>query len=120
MSHKVDDAATATGMQDPVSTSRLMPRSTPTTVTSPLGAGTAGGLVPARASTRVTTSRCSDSASLGRLLLTVPVISTSHMLMDWFGYDLDIHGIELVGPVLGFVILLWGGSGWLFLEGGRH
>jgi len=43
----------------------------------------------------------------------VPVILTSHMLMDWFGYDLDFYGIELVGPVLGSVIFLWGG--WPFL-----
>ena len=48
------------------------------------------------------------------LLLTVPVVLTSHMVMDWFGYDLDFYGIELVGPVLGSVIF-WGG--WPFLEG---
>jgi Cu2+-exporting ATPase len=50
------------------------------------------------------------------LLLTVPVVATSHMVMDWFGYDLDFPGIEWVGPVLGSVIFLWGG--WPFLEGG--
>jgi Cu2+-exporting ATPase len=50
------------------------------------------------------------------LLLTVPVVATSHMVMDWFGYELDFPGIEWVGPVLGSVIFFWGG--WPFLEGG--
>ncbi|WP_217915466.1 copper-translocating P-type ATPase [Miltoncostaea marina] len=50
------------------------------------------------------------------LLLSIPVVFTSHMVMDWFGYDLDVAGIELVGPVLGSVIFWWGG--WPFLEGG--
>ncbi|HKY15488.1 MAG TPA: copper-translocating P-type ATPase [Microthrixaceae bacterium] len=49
------------------------------------------------------------------LLLSVPVVVTSHMVMDWFGYDLDFRGIEWVGPVLGSVIFFWGG--WPFLEG---
>ncbi|HJR25436.1 MAG TPA: heavy metal translocating P-type ATPase [Acidimicrobiales bacterium] len=46
----------------------------------------------------------------------MPVVATSHMVMDWFGYELDVAGIEWVGPVLGSVIFLWGG--WPFLEGG--
>ena len=50
------------------------------------------------------------------LLLTVPVVVTSEMVMDWFGYELDFAGIEWVGPVLGSVIFFWGG--WPFLEGG--
>ena len=50
------------------------------------------------------------------LLLTIPVVATSHMVMDWFGYDLDFAGMEWVGPVLGSVIFVWGG--WPFLEGG--
>jgi P-type Cu2+ transporter len=50
------------------------------------------------------------------LLLTLPVVATSHMVMDWFGYTLDFDGIEWVGPVLGSVIFLWGG--WPFLAGG--
>ena len=50
------------------------------------------------------------------LLLTIPVVITSEMVMDWFGYELDFRGIEWVGPVLGSVIFLWGG--WPFLEGG--
>lgn len=50
------------------------------------------------------------------LLLTVPVVLTSHMIMDWFGYTLDFAGIELVGPILGTVIYGW--AGWPFLAGG--
>ncbi len=49
------------------------------------------------------------------LLLSIPVVATSHMVMDWFGYDLDFAGIEWVGPVLGSVVFFWGG--WPFLEG---
>lgn len=49
------------------------------------------------------------------LLLTIPVVLTSHMVMDWFGYELDVPGIEWVGPVLGSVIFVWGGRP--FLEG---
>ncbi|MBI4936415.1 MAG: hypothetical protein HY828_21255 [Actinobacteria bacterium] len=48
------------------------------------------------------------------LLLTVPVVLTSHMIMDWFGYSLDFRGIEWVGPILGTVIYAW--AGWPFLE----
>ena len=50
------------------------------------------------------------------LLLTIPVVATSHMVMDWFGYELDFYGIEWIGPVLGSVIFFWGG--WPFFEGG--
>jgi len=50
------------------------------------------------------------------LLLTVPVVLTSHMIMDWFGYSLDFPGIEWVGPILGTVIYAW--AGWPFLAGG--
>ena len=50
--------------------------------------------------------------------LSVPVVATSHMVMDWFGYELDFAGIEWVGPVLGSVIFWWGG--WPFLQGGWH
>jgi len=50
------------------------------------------------------------------LVLTVPLVLTSHMVMDWFGYTIDFPGIDWVGPVLGSVVFLWGG--WPFLEGG--
>lgn len=52
------------------------------------------------------------------LLLTVPVVLTSPMVMDWFGYDLDFAGVKLVGPVLGTVLFVWGGEP--FLRGGLH
>jgi Cu2+-exporting ATPase len=50
------------------------------------------------------------------LVLTVPLVATSHMVMDWFGYELDFPGIEWVGPVLGTILFLWGGKP--FLTGG--
>ncbi|MFV2084292.1 heavy metal translocating P-type ATPase [Micromonospora sp. LOL_021] len=50
------------------------------------------------------------------LALTVPVVVTSHMVMDWFGYSLDFPGVSLVGPVLGSVVFFYGG--WPFLVGG--
>ena len=52
------------------------------------------------------------------LALTIPVVLTSHMVMDWFGYELDFAGMEWVGPVLGSFIFVWGG--WPFLEGARR
>jgi P-type Cu2+ transporter len=52
------------------------------------------------------------------LLLTVPIVATSHMVMGWLGYDLDFAGMGLVGPVLGTVLFVWGG--WPFLSGGRE
>nr|WP_229022804.1 copper-translocating P-type ATPase [Actinomarinicola tropica] len=45
-------------------------------------------------------------------------MATSHMVMDWFGYEIDLPAMEWVGPVLGSVIFFWGG--WPFLEGGRR
>jgi P-type Cu2+ transporter len=51
------------------------------------------------------------------LLLTVPVVVTSPMVMEWFGYDLDFAGIDWIGPVLGSVIFFW--CGWVFLAGAR-
>ncbi len=50
------------------------------------------------------------------LLLTIPLVITSHMVMDWFNYSLDFAGMDLVGPVLGTFIFLW--AGWPFLSGG--
>ena len=49
------------------------------------------------------------------LALTVPVVLTSEMVMEWFGYSLDFPGVGLVGPVLGTVIYFYGG--WPFLQG---
>jgi Cu2+-exporting ATPase len=50
------------------------------------------------------------------LLLTVPIVVTSEMVMEWFGYNIDFPGIDFVGPVLGSVIFFW--AGWPFLSGG--
>jgi Cu2+-exporting ATPase len=50
------------------------------------------------------------------LVLSIPVVATSPMVMDWLGYELDFAGIDWIGPVLGSVIFWWGG--WPFLEGG--
>jgi Cu2+-exporting ATPase len=52
------------------------------------------------------------------LLLTIPVVFTSDMVMEWFGYELDFPGITWVGPLLGSVVFLW--AGWPFLEGARR
>jgi Cu2+-exporting ATPase len=52
------------------------------------------------------------------LALTVPIVLTSEMVMDWFGYSLEFPGREWVGPVLGSVVLFYGG--WPFLVGGVH
>ncbi|HEX6569267.1 MAG TPA: heavy metal translocating P-type ATPase, partial [Acidimicrobiales bacterium] len=50
------------------------------------------------------------------LALTIPLVVTSEMVMDWFGYTLDFRGIDLLGPVLGSIVFWWGG--WPFLAGG--
>jgi len=50
------------------------------------------------------------------LVLTVPLVVTSHMVMEWFGYELSFPGMSWVGPVLGSVVFWWGG--WPFLAGG--
>ena len=49
------------------------------------------------------------------LLLTVPVLLTSEMVMDWFGYRLDFAAVQWVPPLLGTVIFSYGG--WPFLQG---
>ncbi|HEX5946187.1 MAG TPA: heavy metal translocating P-type ATPase, partial [Acidimicrobiales bacterium] len=50
------------------------------------------------------------------LVMTVPLVVTSEMVMDWFGYSLDFWGMDLLGPVLGSIVFWWGG--WPFLAGG--
>ena len=47
------------------------------------------------------------------LLVSLPVVATSEMIMDWFGYQLN--GVGWVGPVLGTFVFVWGG--WPFLKG---
>jgi P-type Cu2+ transporter len=51
------------------------------------------------------------------LLLTVPVVYYSEHLRHWFGYGVwEFPGHELLSPVLGSAIFLYGG--WPFLTGG--
>jgi P-type Cu2+ transporter len=50
------------------------------------------------------------------LALTFPVVLTSEMVMEWFGYSLDFPGMAWVGPVLGTAVFLYGGQP--FLAGG--
>ncbi len=45
--------------------------------------------------------------------LTVPIVVTSDMVMEWFGYSLDFPGITWVGPVLGTFVFLYGGRPFL-------
>ena len=53
------------------------------------------------------------------LLLTLPLVVTSHMVMDWFGYYDRLLGHSTpLGPMLGSVVFWWGG--WPFLAGGVH
>ncbi len=51
------------------------------------------------------------------LLLTIPLVLTSHMIMDWFSYSLDLPLMSWYGPVLGSIVFWWGG--WPFLAGAR-
>ncbi|NNE96619.1 MAG: copper-translocating P-type ATPase [Acidimicrobiales bacterium] len=50
------------------------------------------------------------------LLLTIPLVISSEMIMDWFGYELSFAGRAWLGPVLGSFVFFWGG--WPFLVGG--
>jgi Cu2+-exporting ATPase len=50
------------------------------------------------------------------LALTIPLVITSEMVMDWFGYSLDFYGMKTLAPVLGSIVFWWGG--WPFLAGG--
>jgi len=49
------------------------------------------------------------------LALTIPIILTSRLVMDWLGYSLDLPGVSWVGPVLGTLVYFYGG--WPFLVG---
>ena len=48
------------------------------------------------------------------LLLSVPVVFTSHMVAGWFGYDVPA-ALTWVPPLLGTAVFLYGG--WPFLSG---
>lgn len=49
------------------------------------------------------------------LVLTVPVVLTSHLVSDQLGLSGKVPGRSWVGPVLGSVVFWWGG--WPFLVG---
>ena len=50
------------------------------------------------------------------LILTIPLVVTSEMVMEWFGYELGFAGMSWLGPILGSIVFWWGG--WPFLVGG--
>ena len=45
------------------------------------------------------------------LAVTIPVVASSEMIMEWFGYHLG--GVAWVGPVFGTFIFVWGGQPFL-------
>src|SRR5829696_4402131 len=49
------------------------------------------------------------------LVLTIPLVVTSEMVMDWFGYSVDLPAMDWYGPLLGSIVFWWGG--WPFLAG---
>ncbi|BBH70626.1 copper-translocating P-type ATPase [Actinoplanes sp. OR16] len=49
------------------------------------------------------------------LALTIPIVVTSEMVMEWFGYDVGFAGMAWLGPVLGTAVFFHGG--WPFLAG---
>lgn len=52
------------------------------------------------------------------LLLSIPVVLFSEMVQDWFNYSLpDFPGDQLVAPVFGTIIFLYGGM--VFLQGAK-
>ena len=51
------------------------------------------------------------------LILSIPVVIYSEMIQDWFNYTPpSFTGSDLIAPVLGTIIFLYGGS--VFLQGG--
>ena len=66
------------------------------------------------ATTAVTARTPATTSSMFRrrfwvsLVLTIPIVVTSEMVMDWFGYELDFPGIDWVGPVLGTFVFFVG------------
>ncbi|MBG0561338.1 heavy metal translocating P-type ATPase [Actinoplanes aureus] len=49
------------------------------------------------------------------LAMTIPIVVTSPMIMEWFGYSIDFPGMSWAGPVLGTAVFFYGG--WPFLAG---
>jgi Cu2+-exporting ATPase len=118
MNHKIADAATATSMQDHSEHKASHVPLAAHEGHEPTGHGSHGGHGEGAGKHAGHHVEMFRRRFWWSLLLTVPVVLTSHMVMDWFGYDLDFYGMEWVGPVLGSVIFLWGG--WPFLDGGRR
>lgn len=53
------------------------------------------------------------------LILTVPVLYFSEQIQAWLGYQaVSFPGVELVNPVLGTILFIYGGL--VFLQGARH
>jgi len=52
------------------------------------------------------------------LLLAIPVVASSEMVQEWFGYQLTFWGADAIAPVLGTVIFISGGRP--FLTGAVH
>lgn len=51
------------------------------------------------------------------LILSIPVVLFSEMVQDWLGFSMpSFPGDELIAPVLGTIVFLYGGR--VFLEGG--
>ena len=49
------------------------------------------------------------------LVLTIPLVITSEMVMEWFNYEVSFRGMDALGPILGSAVFWWGG--WPFLTG---
>ena len=47
------------------------------------------------------------------LLLAIPVVVSSEMVQEWFGYELTFRGADAIAPVLGTVIFIIGGRPFL-------
>ena len=47
------------------------------------------------------------------LLLAIPVVVSSEMVQEWFGYELTFWGADAIAPVLGTVIFAFGGRPFL-------
>lgn len=52
------------------------------------------------------------------LILAIPVVATSSMVQDWFGYRLTFPGADIVAPGIGTVVFLLGGRP--FIAGAAH
>ena len=51
------------------------------------------------------------------LLLAIPVVVSSEMVQEWFGYELTFWGADAIAPVLGTVIFVVGGRPFLDRRG---